>query len=1537
MLFKTKGMNQDLSVSAFNPEFSFENRNLRLSTNEGNTLMSWVNEKGTLEVKTISINVAPWKDEPDPTKDFEQTIKGIPLGTAVINHQLVVFTKEKTEISSKNEDEEPTYETKDRIYVLTYSKEGNAVEGSCLFCGNLNFDVKHPIECLVSYEAEEIQKVYWVDGLNQPRIINIKASNDKVEMWNTYDGLANFFDFNPAIVVKGNISIDRDNTAGTFAPGVIQYAFCYLNMYSQQSNIVDISPLYYISPSDSGASPEERVTCNFGITISTKELNTNYNYVRIFSIQRTSIDGVPIVKHLIDISTKEFSKEEGETQYTLYYKDTGIGGETMDSTALLYMTSKRPLSAETIASKDNTLFLGNITDLSEPATNIQDYFDNIRGKEGEAISMTFANGDMKEINLEDSTNTIYKNTFELQESQQTISTFKGGEIYRFGFQLKDKYGVWTNPIFIDDFTNNCYPQINKSNNLYSCKLVYSYAYIDLAKINTYVKTDIRKNYTEIRPVIVHPTEADRKVLCQGVLNPTVFQASNRKGSTTGVDSQASWFFRPMVDPSKEHYIDPDKYGNYAEFIHYKSLPWHEVKTKTDFPLPVKGYWDNAVSGGATYDEVDNDDLKIEIFGAEKLYTDAYDTTSTPDLTNVNTQFFVDQSIVTLNSPDIELREDFPQDLPEDIKLRIVGAVPITSNASYTYVETNNKESEITKELAEDYTHNNISECGGQRLLSDFLWQDSLILNRFYSASNLGTVLNGYGRGDSERVAYNRGEWPNKRENKFFVNPWHATRPLNNDWEQNRTMLQKKVMVTQLFSHFSEYFFDEDFFKSEDETSKKYLLNQTNYKDINAKLYNPINRNSIVLPEQSSSSSQKTYGGYIDTALLNNHEIRSLMDFCMPSGASEASGIPLTEFGDEDEIRDNNIKNFAAAQEWIWGGARGYNTVSMKYNSASHAVIAFNMGDDEEFKVPILPRLQTLEYSANSYFLQEGESTNYITFWGDQMKFRQPTVNRCRYFPDYAFLWIGELYREDSNNFGGKSLSALKANTWLIGGPSISIDEKTDSVTLNWTNGDTYFQRYDCLKTYPTTEEDINQNSEILSFMCETRVNLDGRYDKLRGVSRNILPLIDSTNINKINPVYSQKDNYFTSRVFQQEDITSQHYPNYICYSGIKEAGSDVDTYTDISLASVLELDGDKGEISALRKLNNHIFAFQDSGISRVMFNDNVQVQSTEGVPIQIANSGKVLGKDYISNTVGCSNKWSIVQTPNGLYFIDSNDKSIYLFNGQLDNISSKYGFNTWCKQHILATTENTKWDPVGFNNFVGHYDRQNQEVLYVNKEEALAWNEKLGSFTSFYDYGNSPFFENLDDVGIWIKPMEVKDEVQEGEPQTSHQESTLWRHQAGEYCKFFDKKKPYWMTLVGNPEPTIDKIFTNLEFRASVEGDGEQTNAGKFNFYLPFDSLETWNEYQHGLAKLGIKNGHAAMKHHTLDNEASLKRKFRIWRCDIPRDNAPLSDDAALGVSRTKQHPVDRMRNPWLYLKLQKDADTDKKVEIHDMMMTYFT
>lgn len=45
--FKTKGMQRGLSASAFNSEYSYENKNIRVMPTDESTLLSLVNEKGT--------------------------------------------------------------------------------------------------------------------------------------------------------------------------------------------------------------------------------------------------------------------------------------------------------------------------------------------------------------------------------------------------------------------------------------------------------------------------------------------------------------------------------------------------------------------------------------------------------------------------------------------------------------------------------------------------------------------------------------------------------------------------------------------------------------------------------------------------------------------------------------------------------------------------------------------------------------------------------------------------------------------------------------------------------------------------------------------------------------------------------------------------------------------------------------------------------------------------------------------------------------------------------------------------------------------------------------------------------------------------------------------------------------------------------------------------------------------------------------------------------------------------------------------------
>lgn len=81
--FKVRGMQRDNSESTFNPQFAFENMNMRVSARDNNTQLSLQNEQGndTLSIIDIDTNEA-------------MQLKGIPLGYSTIDNILVVFTTE---------------------------------------------------------------------------------------------------------------------------------------------------------------------------------------------------------------------------------------------------------------------------------------------------------------------------------------------------------------------------------------------------------------------------------------------------------------------------------------------------------------------------------------------------------------------------------------------------------------------------------------------------------------------------------------------------------------------------------------------------------------------------------------------------------------------------------------------------------------------------------------------------------------------------------------------------------------------------------------------------------------------------------------------------------------------------------------------------------------------------------------------------------------------------------------------------------------------------------------------------------------------------------------------------------------------------------------------------------------------------------------------------------------------------------------------------------------------------------------------------
>lgn len=1439
-----KGLQRDLSVSKFNPEYAFDAQNIRITARDNNTLLTVTNERGNKDIPMLS-----------PSGDT-MVVDGTLIGHNVLNHYVTLFTKG----------------TNDNIYRL--ENKGTYFETILLFSGNLNFSTDYPIENIGVYENDNIQKVYWIDGLNQSRVINIVATDSVRAKWDN-----NSFNFVQDLSLKETVTVTRNDLAsGSFSSGVIQYAFTYYNKYGQESNIFYTSPLEYISFASRGASPEEKVSNSFTLTI--ENADTRFNYVRVYSIHRASIDATPNVLNVVDIP---INPSTGSTT-TLTYVDNGTTGTSVDPTELLYVGGEDVVFG-TMAQKDNTLFLGN--------ANIQrklvgtDIINKIKGG--------YVNFGPKYVGNYTQTSGFYpyKNSLYLGSK---IKSFKYLEWYRFGVQFQHKSGKWSEPVWINDSYNSQYKPSLTSGSLSLIQAQYSLP----ADV---IQLAINQGFTRVRGVVVYPTLTDREVIAQGILCPTVYNVGDRFSNSPF--AQASWFSRPNlafdIDHNQNNWTGLT--SSWSDYANSKAAVIRNSNTNLTvnpgtpqektilIDIVNKGAWAEFRHNRPI---PNNWERGAEIQCLANVPSNPYVSQSGSDLNSWSANhaeyFFIDQSILTLHSPDIEFDEGVQNLDSSGLKMRIVGIVPMTGNASDIDIQTSTPANDTDKMgfYKEFVGVENNSYHGLKNLVSGAYWFDKMT--------------------DMEKLDDDHGY-----TEAFMVYAWHRNGPLNNQGpvtEGTRTaMLDKKKISNMKFSSFS-YFLNSPWLA--------YIENDNNHTGITGvSIFNSNEQSLVRIPSPANSGlGDLNYYGNIDKVLAATRIDDSytvtmkFQDGDKTETLNRKDGYPIVVTG-------VNTATAYAHQLFVGGsfpiqfvkrsdGAQltkvpnGTDAVRIKYKSTPHAVFALNWTKDG--KQVILPTNRETDYeTAWSVNPVTPNADNTHFFWNPSAKRITDTTSTIKddvyqdvisnytsnfYDNNYSYLFLAELYNDNvQNRFGGQTEEAFENNQWLPASEPYSLlkDDGTpvNYLNISYTEGDTFFQRYDCMKVYPSTLEDQNSVNEIVSFMCETRVNIEGRYDRNRGQISNLT--MTPTNFNMMNPVYNQANNFFNYRAINHSKFNLNYFPNTITWTKEKQLGSIIDTWTNITMASTLDLDGDKGEVVSLNTFKNEIFAFQRRGLSNILFNSRVQIPTSDGMPIEITNGLKISGKRYISNTIGCANKWSIAESPSGLYFIDNETNSLYLFNGEIVSLSDKLGFRQWISAHNV----HVNWEPVGYNNYRSFYDKNNNEVYFTYKDHCLCYSELINQFTSFMSYEGVPAMFNVSSDFYAFK------------------NGKMWEQFAGDYNMFFGEYKPFSITFVANAEEPNDKIFNTVEFRAD-SWDGDNLISNK-----TFDTLDVWNEYQHGTTALTNMLGHPS----------PLKKKFRIWRANIPR---------AIANNR------DRIRNTWAYIKLGMNTPNTYRTEFHDAIIHYF-
>lgn len=1481
-LFQIKGMQRDLSKSKFNPNFAYTIYNMRIMPTDTSTLYSLINEKGTLEV-------TPYKQNPDDTPGADPyialgNIQGNFVGQAIINDSFILFTTTST---SEIVGTDYIYQFWLEDYDVDDIKF--SVRGEEIFSGNLNFSVEHPLETLASYETEDIQKIYWVDGVNCPRVINVARSVSLTKPWS---GNNTYFDFQPTLTFGETVSITRNSSGGNFPGGTIQYCFTYSRVNGQESKIFYITPIYYITNDDRALAPDEISNSSYNINLG-GTLDTSFDFINVYSIIRTSYNSTPIVKLVTKIDTNSVIDDEEE--YTPLYTDTNTSGISVDPQELYYKGGEYFI-AGTLETKDNTLFLADIT--------IPYIEQTIKP---ELTPITTASRTQMYGFLSGTINS-YQN--QLTSTTTPITYLKKGNKYRLGYQLQDTRGNWSSPVYISDYEPEESPAIaydSQADEYYITIPTVTVEVTGQQKANWYAA-----GYRTIRPLVVYPLPSERGVIAQGVVSPTLFTPADRINNNPY--AQPSWFFRP--------YNDYNGYEGRSIFSSVGSLERRINRVLHN---------SSEYNGECQYMEADSivDSYATTLHG-EDLYTKFGN----------DKDFYVDDSILTFNSPDLyNLSEE---DL-NNAKCRIVG---------FFFVDSYAGDIHLNASIGNYSTEPNLQD------VADKTWAGNT--SKFIFNFSASTPWKDTKPGGGGQVF-------------FAVFPWQRQGSLNE--QNNSTAILSQSRLSNLRHSQVFKYTDTPLWTSElndvEKTSgigkiKLCLQENEGYYNLD------LQTNKYTIPY---------------TNLIYTNHVNQLISRQNTKGLPYASTI------------GGELTHRSTSTSFV---------TPIKYFSSTHAVIELlnraNDGMQYTFPIPFIKPLNESPSRLAEYPVDAQDGPEYPFYLRPdtaipsfEFKPIQPTISIAdlitglpdvTYLPKKEIMWIVELYRDIPDSiFGGNTEYALQQNQWIPAGEAVLLDDdNTTNIQVNYTEGDTIFNRWDCFKTLPYTEEDLNGVVEVMSFMCESYKNIAGRYDQFKGLTDYYF-VNRGTSINVYNNVYDNKDNLFSYRIPLKSQQKTRKFPNYIAWSLPKNAGNETDTWTQMTLADILELDGNKGKVTALERLDNDLIAFQEQGISQVLYNESVQIQSTTGVPIEIANSGKVQGKRYIDNIVGCSNKWSIAIGADGIYFIDDITKGIYLLgkNGIVE-ISDELGFHSFI--NTISTSTEPWYSGTGTSACRAFYDKINGDVFFIwdDMSVCLCYSEAIKQFMSFFSY-KSPGFVNVADKSYWIA---------RSNDYNASQYLKLWEHNAGEFNQFYDEYVPYGLTVIANQNPTEDKIFNTVEFRADSWLDKEITD-DENTIIVPelqqttFDYLVTENEYQRGIANLTTKGCRIGNKLYTnvtvlpysqlsgsystsanktlyqaakddsdpehsehyymylgdgellvhptdvtsqvlsvsVNNPSSLKRKFRIWRALVPRNNISRTfNRASARVSR------DRMRNTWLTVHLYKSGYPVLEEDYNDTIPT---
>jgi len=178
-----------------------------------------------------------------------------------------------------------------------------------VYINSLGWSTSYNYDIVINHESESVKRIYIADGVHQVFSINLLSTINMVKPKKVFSMVPQFNFSQPEII--------DHLSGGSHTAGYIQYAYNLYNINGGQTNLSPLSEMQVMSKTNGGGAVDELIGKSNVITIS--NIDTSYDYVRVYSIKYNDLNVTPTVSvigdYAIDSSASLRLVDDGRIKY----------------------------------------------------------------------------------------------------------------------------------------------------------------------------------------------------------------------------------------------------------------------------------------------------------------------------------------------------------------------------------------------------------------------------------------------------------------------------------------------------------------------------------------------------------------------------------------------------------------------------------------------------------------------------------------------------------------------------------------------------------------------------------------------------------------------------------------------------------------------------------------------------------------------------------------------------------------------------------------------------------------------------------------------------------------------------------------------------------------------------------------------------------------------------------------------------------------------------------------------------------------------